>query len=72
MLKPTKRNDIPNKNPTVKKGQVPDSLPKKSAYLSSNICIVAKSAISLVHSASTFMNNTALLFVLLNTWPVSE
>ncbi len=40
--KPAKINDVPNKNITVKKDQVPNSLPKKLAYQSSEIFIVAK------------------------------
>jgi hypothetical protein len=42
MLKPAKINDIHKKNLTVKKGQVLNSLPKKSAYQSSEIYFMAK------------------------------
>jgi hypothetical protein len=45
MLKPAIINDIPKKNQTVKKGQVPNSLPKMSAHQSNEIYIVAKSGI---------------------------
>jgi hypothetical protein len=45
MLNPSKINDIPQKKLTVKKGQVPNSLPKKLAHQSIEIYIVAKSSI---------------------------
>jgi hypothetical protein len=66
--------NIPKKNLTVKKSQVPNSLPK------SRPTKVVKSTLwpSLVffnsypHCTSTLKSNTPLLFVLFNTWPVSE